>query len=199
MKKEFKILDKQIAYDGFFRMEKYRVQHTLFEGGWGELVSRELFERGHAAALLPYDPVADAVVMVEQFRIGALECDTGPWFTEIVAGMVEPGEGDEDVVRREAVEEAGCEVKRTEFITKYWVSPGGTSETLAVYCGEVDSTQAVGIHGLAEEGEDILVHQIPYAEAVQRLQSGEIRSATAIIAMQWLMMNREWLREKWLA
>ncbi len=197
MKKSYKILDKQIVYDGFFRMEKYRLQHTLFEGGWSEPMSRELFERGHAVAVLLYDPREDAVVMVEQFRIGALECETGAWFLEVVAGMVEEGESEESVARRESDEEAGCQVGRLEFIARYWVSPGGTSETLALYCGEVDSTVAEGVHGLDHENEDILVHVLPYLELIEVWKKGEINSATPLLAVQWLMMNRDRLRSEW--
>ena len=197
MEKQYKILDKQIVYDGFFQMEKYRLQHTQFEGGWTQPLSRELFERGHAVALLLYDPREDAVVMVEQFRIGCLERAGSPWLLEIVAGMVEEGETEEDVARRESVEEAGCSVGRMECIARFWVSPGGTSETIALYCGEVDATQAGGVHGLEHEGEDILVHVVPYAELVELLQRGEINSATPLVAVQWLVMNRPRLREAW--
>jgi len=160
-------------------------------------MSRELFERGHAVAVLLYDPREDAVVMVEQFRIGALECETGAWFLEVVAGMVEEGESEESVVRRESDEEAGCQVGRLEFIARYWVSPGGTSETLALYCGEVDSTVAEGVHGLDHENEDILVHVLPYLELIEVWKKGEINSATPLLAVQWLMMNRDRLRSEW--
>lgn len=197
MEKQYKILNKQIVYDGFFQMEKYRLQHTLFEGGWSPPLSRELFERGHAVAILLYDPQQDAVVLVEQFRIGALQHEAHPWFIEIVAGMVEAGEDEESVARRESVEEAGCEVGRMEFIARYWVSPGGTSETMALYCGEVDATKAAGVHGLEYEGEDILVHVVPYGELVELWQQGRLNSATPLIAVQWLMMNRERLQEEW--
>ena len=105
------ILDKTVCYDGFFRMERYRLRHRLFRGGWSRELTRELFARGHAAAVLPYDPLLDAVVLVEQFRIGALEAPGGPWLLEIVAGIIEPGETPEDVVRREAVEEADCQIQ----------------------------------------------------------------------------------------
>ncbi|HIJ29450.1 MAG TPA: NUDIX domain-containing protein, partial [Gammaproteobacteria bacterium] len=104
-------------------MEKYQLQHTLFDGGWSKPLSRELFERGHAVAVLLYDPKEDAVVMVEQFRIGALGHPDHPWFLEVVAGMVEEGESEEEVARRESVEEAGCRVGEMEFIARYWVSP----------------------------------------------------------------------------
>ncbi len=197
MEKQYKILDKQIVYDGFFQMEKYRLQHTLFEGGMTEPLSRELFERGHAVAVLLYDPGMDAVVMVEQFRIGALNHPDHPWFTEIVAGMVEEGESDEAVARREAVEEAGCTIGRMEFIARYWVSPGGTTETVVLFCGEVDASQAGGVHGLEHEGEDILVHVIPFDELTGMWQRGEINSASPLLAVQWLVMNRERLQRAW--
>ena len=103
------ILDKTVCYDGFFRIERYRLRHQLFRGGWSREITRELFERGHAAAVLPYDPLLDAVVLIEQFRIGALETPGDPWLLEIVAGVIDkPDETPEDVVRREAVEEANC-------------------------------------------------------------------------------------------
>ncbi len=197
VEKRYRILDRQVVYDGFFQMEKYRLQHTLFEGGWSEPMSRELFERGHAVAVLLYDPREDAVVMVEQFRIGALQSESGAWFLEVVAGMVEEGEGEESVARRETEEEAGCTVGKLEFIARYWVSPGGTSETMVLYCGEVDSSAAGGVHGLDHEHEDILVHVIPYGEIIQRLERGEINSATPIMALQWLVANRERLRREW--
>jgi ADP-ribose pyrophosphatase len=197
VEKQYKILDKQIVYDGFFQMEKYRLQHTLFNGGWSQPISRELFERGHAVAVLLYDPHEDAVVMVEQFRIGALQHADHPWFIEIVAGMVEEGESEKEVALRESVEEAGCEVKRMEFIARYWVSPGGTSETMALYCGEVDATRAGGVHGLEHEDEDILVHVVAYEQLLEMWQQGQLNSATPLLAVQWLMMNRSRLREEW--
>lgn len=197
MEKQYKILNKQIVFDGFFQMEKYRLQHTLFEGGWTKPISRELFERGHAVAVLLYDPKMDAVVMVEQFRIGALDHPQGAWLLEVVAGMVEEGEQDEEVARRESVEEAGCEIGRIEHIARYWVSPGGTSETMTLYCGEVDASRAGGIHGLDHEDEDILVHVVPYVDLEALWQRGEINSATPLLGVQWLVMNRDRLRREW--
>jgi len=197
VEKQYKIVDKQVVFDGFFQMEKYRLQHTLFEGGWTKPISRELFERGHAVAVLLYDPKMDAVVMVEQFRIGALAHQPTPWLLEVVAGMVEAGEQEEEVARRESVEEAGCKVGRVEHIARYWVSPGGTSETITLYCGEVDASKADGVHGLDHEDEDILVHVIPYPEIEALWQKGEINSATPLLGVQWLAMNRERLRREW--
>jgi len=195
---KYRILEREVSCQGFFRIERFRLEHQLFAGGWGAPLTRELFERGHAAAILPYDPRLDEVVLVEQFRIGALQAPGGPWLLEIVAGIIDPGEQAEQVVRREAVEEAGLTIGRAEFIIDFLVSPGGTSERVALYCGEVDASAAGGIHGLEEEGEDIRVSRVPYAEAVAMLASGRLNSASIIIAMQWLMLNRQRLREQWL-
>lgn len=194
---KFRILEHDIAFQGFFRIDRFRLQHELYAGGWNQPLTRELFERGHAAAILPYDPRLDAVVMIEQFRIGALQVAGGPWLMEIVAGMIESGEQAEAVARRESVEEAGLEIARSEAICDYLVSPGGTSERIALFCGEVDASNAGGLHGLPEEGEDIRVTRVAYQDAVAMLADGRLNSASVIIAMQWLMLNRERLREQW--
>lgn len=198
MENEYEILKKEVGFDGFFKLERYRLRHTLFAGGWTTPMTRELFERGHAAAILPYDPVRDTVVLVEQFRIGALGHPNGPWLTEIVAGMIGEGETPEDVVRREALEEAGCTIGRVEFICDCYVSPGGTSEMVSVYCGEVDSAGLDGQHhGLPHEHEDIRVHVVPAEDALRRLHANALHSASPILTLQWLERERPRLRREW--
>lgn len=192
------ILEKQECYRGFFRMEKYRLRHRLYKGGMSNEIERELFERGHAAAVLLYDPMLDEVVVLEQFRIGALELKSGPWLLEIVAGIIEPGESAEAVVRREAEEEAGCTIQALTFICEYLVSPGGTSERISLFCGMVDSRSVGGVHGLDTEDEDILVRSVPFDEVWGWMEQGVINSATPIIALQWLAMQRPVLRQHWL-
>src|ERR1700676_5091838 len=110
MSENVEIIEKTPRYKGFFEIVRYRFRHRLFAGGWSGEIVREVFERGHAVAVLPYDPAADAVVLIEQFRIGALVAGFAPWQREIVAGIIEKGEGPEDVARREAAEEAGAAV-----------------------------------------------------------------------------------------
>jgi ADP-ribose pyrophosphatase len=190
------VLEKSLVYDGFFKLERYRLRHVLFAGGWSRPLTRELLERGHAAALLLYDPALDSVLLIEQFRIGALETENA-WLLEIVAGMVEEGESAELVARREAEEEAGIRAEELAFICEYHVSPGGTSERIALYCGRADLSKAGGIHGLAEENEDIRALVVPFAQAMTLLAEGHIRSATPIIALQWLALHHQSLREKW--
>jgi ADP-ribose pyrophosphatase len=191
------IVEQRTCYQGFFRMEHYRLRHRRYDGDMSPLLSRELFERGHAAAVLPYDPVLDCVVLLEQFRIGALTAPGGPWLLEIVAGIIEPGEAAAEVVRREAQEEAGCDLLALEPICEYLVSPGGTSERISLYCGRVDASGVGGIHGLADENEDIRVTAVGFDQALAWLHAGRINSASPIIALQWLQHHRERLRRLW--
>lgn len=192
------ILDLETVWKGFFRIDRLRLRHRLFAGGWGQPITREVFERGHAAALLPYDPVRDEVVLIEQFRAAALTAGAEPWLVEIVAGIIEDGETAEDVVRRETVEEAGCEVSEVVPIMDVFTTPGGSSERVAIFVGRVDSQGVGGIHGLADEGEDIRVFTEPLDAALERLANGGIVNIIAIAALQWLALNREELRRKWL-
>ncbi|MDD3610673.1 MAG: NUDIX domain-containing protein [Halothiobacillaceae bacterium] len=187
----WELLEREELYGGFFRLERYTLRYQRYDGGWNGPLQREMFERGHAVAVLPYDPVRDAVVLIEQFRPGALEAPGGPWMTEIVAGMIDAGERAEDVARREGVEEAGLVFEKLMPITRYWVSPGGTTESIVLYCGLIDSTGAGGLHGLVEEHEDIRVSVVSRAEAMARVEDGSICSAAPIIALQWLALNRE--------
>lgn len=194
---DIEILDRETCYQGFFRVDRYRLRHRLFNGGWSPALTREVFERGHAAAVLPYDPQRDEVVLIEQFRIGALAAPGGAWLQEIVAGMIEPGEDARSVVMREAIEEAGCTLTDLEPICEFLVSPGGTSERISLFCGRVDSSAVGGIHGLDSEDEDIRVAALPYEQAIQWLNEGRINSASPIIALQWLQQHRERLRNSW--
>lgn len=194
---DVEIVEKQECYRGFFRLEKYRLRHRLYNGEMSHTISRELLERGDAAALLPYDPLRDEVVLLEQFRIGALQDKGGAWLPEIVAGMIGPGETPEQVARREATEEAGCIVHELEPICEYLVSPGSSSERMSLFCGRVDSNGIGGVHGLDEENEDILARVVPYEQFWQDCLNGKLNTAIPLIAGYWLSMHRERLRELW--
>lgn len=192
MKKDVKILNKQTLYSGFFRMEKYHLQHELFEGGWSNEIHRELFERGNCVAVILYDPKRDEVVLVEQFRVGAVANPINtPWLIEIVAGITEEGESPEEVAKREAREEAGCEILKLIRINAFYLSPGGSSEQITLFCGLVNSENVGGVHGVAHEHEDILVKAVPFSEAYEMVQTNKIDSAIPILGIQWLALNRE--------
>ncbi|WP_274027240.1 ADP-ribose diphosphatase [Vibrio parahaemolyticus] len=193
---DVEIISKESVFEGFFKMVKYRFKHKLFAGGWSDVVEREMFERGHAAAMLPYDPKTDQVVIIEQIRIGALEHEH-PWQLEIVAGMIDRDESAEEVIRREAEEEAGITVGRVASVTSYYPSSGGCSEKLDVFVGEVDASKAHGIHGLDYEDEDIRVHVLSREQAYQWVKDGIFENGASIIALQWLQLNHQELRSQW--
>ena len=196
-KNDVEIIARETLYSGFFSMELYRFRHRLFNGEMSGEIKREIFERGHAAVLLPYDPVRDEVVLVEQVRIAAYDTSDTPWLLEMVAGMIEEGESVEDVARREALEEAGLAIGRTKPVLSYLASPGGTTERSSIMVGEVDATTAEGIHGLADENEDIRVHVVSREQAYQWVEEGKIDNAASVIALQWLQLHYQTLRNEW--
>ena len=196
-KNDVEIIARETLYSGFFSMELYRFRHRLFNGEMSGEIKREIFERGHAAVLLPFDPVRDEVVLVEQVRIAAYDTSETPWLLEMVAGMIEEGESVEDVARREALEEAGLAIGRTKPVLSYLASPGGTTERSSIMVGEVDATTAKGIHGLADENEDIRVHVVSREQAYQWVEEGLIDNAASVIALQWLQLHHQNLRNEW--
>ncbi|MEQ9448931.1 MAG: NUDIX domain-containing protein [Rhodospirillaceae bacterium] len=193
------VLEHETVYQGYFRIDAYTLRHTRFDGGWTEPFSREVFERGHAAGLLAYDPDRREFVMCEQFRVGAYTSGMSPWLLEIVAGIIEEGEHAEDVARREALEEIGLHVTDVLPIQRYLVSPGGTSETSTLYLGRVSSENAGGIFGLDENGEHIRVKVIAEDELRGLMTGGKLTNAMTLIAAQWFFLNRDKVREAWRA
>jgi ADP-ribose pyrophosphatase len=190
LKYQWKLVKHLTLFEKYFRLDEYSLSHELFGGGESPVFTREIFERGSVVAVLPYDPERRKVVLIEQFRAGAIEDPDGPWLIESVAGVIEPGESTQQVALRECVEEAGCEIRQLEIISQYYVSPGGTSEHCNLYCGLVDSDGVAGIHGLADENEDIRVMVVDAEEAFAWVREGRIRSSASIIALQWLELNQ---------
>lgn len=197
-KNDVEIISKRKLFNGFFQMVEYQFRHRLFAGGWSKEIRREVFERGHAGVVLPYDPKADSVVLIEQIRLPAIETSETPWLLEAIAGMIEQNESPEEVIRREAIEEAGLIIGRTEKALSYLSSPGGTTERMHVFIGEADSSQAKGVHGLASENEDIRVHVVSREQAYQWVEDGTVDNAATVIAIQWLQLHYQKLHEKWM-
>jgi len=194
-KKQYTIINETVQYTGFFSLKTVELKHTLYKGGWGKPITREVFLRGNCVAVLLYDPIRDEVVIIEQFRVGALQLPTEQaWLLEIVAGAIETGESAEEVAYRESIEEAGCEIQELIKINDFFTSPGGTSELLSLFYGKVDTSNVGGLHGLDEEDEDIFVTTMKFDDIYQCLLDGKILSAIPIIAIQWLFINRDKLR-----
>lgn len=196
-KSDVKITETRPLYSGFFKLLSYQFSHKLFEGGWSPEIKREILERGHAVAVLLFDPKRHEFVFIEQFRVGALPTSHSPWLIEIVAGMIEPGEEPDGVCRREAKEEAGVEIKRLHKALSYLSSPGGTTERLHIYIGEIDANEAYGVHGLDDESEDILVRRVEKSQAINWLNEGKIDNAAAVIALQWFLLNEKTVLNEW--
>ncbi|RZM84738.1 NUDIX domain-containing protein [Pseudoalteromonas rubra] len=192
------VLDEpERCYNKFFKIDIYRFKHALFGGGQSQTICREILERGHAVAVLPYDPATDQVLLIEQIRIGALATKDSPWLLECIAGMAEGSQDYEGVVRKEAMEEAGLALDELHYMTSYLSSPGGSTERLYLYLAKADLSQAGGIYGLPEEGEDIKVHVMPFNEAMARLENEEIDNAATVISLQWLALHKAKMLAQW--
>jgi len=188
---DVEIIEKTVAFQGYFRVDRYRLRFRTFAGGWSAVAQREIFERGHAVGLLLYDKAKDRVGLCEQFRPGAYAAGwDDPWLIEIPAGIIDAGQTPESVAIREAKEETGIAIENPRPILKYLVTPGGGSETMQLYLAFIDSDQLQGVHGLPEEAEDIRVFSIPTDEALTWVEEGKICNSMTIIALQWLALHR---------
>lgn len=186
---DVEVVESKILYRGFFKMLGYKIKHRLFQGGWGKPINRELFWRPQAVGVLMYDPVNDLVGLVEQFRIGALDHPKSPWLLEVVAGLVEEGECLEDVAHRELQEEAGFKADRLIPIFDVLLTPGGSNERIALFCGIGKIIGDGGVFGLPEEGEDIRLHVVTREKALAALKAGDCDNAPLTIALQWLALH----------
>jgi len=200
-KQDVKILttdELDVTGSGWLLIVKNKLQFKLFQGGWSNTVTRHRLKRAHnAAAILLYNPYKNTVLLIEQIRIGALERQDSPWMLEIVAGVIEQGSDARSTAVREAKEEAGCTVLEILPICNYLVSSGISTEQAAVFIGKVHDNNHGALCGLADEGEDIKVHEFAVAEAIELLAMGKIFSASSIIALQYLQLNLDNIRAKW--
>jgi ADP-ribose pyrophosphatase len=194
---DVEIIKRDTVYRGYLKVEKWQVRHRSFAGGWSAPVQREVVERGQAVGVLPYDPARDEVLLIEQFRPGAYGAGMNPWLIEVIAGIIEPGEALEDVVQREALEEAGCRVIDLMPMMRCLVSPGILTESVALYCGRTETAGLGGIHGLATEGEDIRAFVMTLDAAVALVNEDKIANIAAVVSLQWLALNRERVRRAW--
>ncbi|MCK9816266.1 NUDIX domain-containing protein [Pseudomonas sp. MAFF 302046] len=191
------IIRRDNCFQGFYRLDRLQLRHELFAGGMGREISREVFVRHDAVCVLPYDPQRDEVVLIEQFRVGAMGKAATPWLVELVAGLIDKDEQPEEVAHREAQEEAGLTFSALWPMLQYFPSPGGSTEFVHLFLGRCDSRGAGGLHGLVEEAEDIRVSVWALEDALQAVRDGRIANAASIIALQWLALNRAEVRGLW--
>ena len=192
----------ETVWNGRFALQRIRFRHRRFDGRMSALRTWELWRRGRAAAVLPYDPVADAVLLIEQFRLPALAAGVDPVMVEVPAGLCDPGEDPATTVRREAAEEIGLAPRRLLPIADVLLSPGGCDERVALFAGEVtapagDAAGIVGAGGLDAEHEDIRVRRWPAERAVADALAGRFANVVTMVALLWLGARRDWLRHEW--
>lgn len=187
----------ETKYHGFFKLNEYHLKHKLFSNKVSNEFTREVFERGDAVVVMLYDPIKDNLLLLEQFRTGAIRTGETPWMLEFVAGMFDKNESPIDVAVRETKEEANIvlEPLTIQPIMQYLSSPGGTSERIYLYWAPFDSTLVSpgSIYGLDDENEDILLHIVSRVDALALLEEGKIANAATVIGLQWLAMNYQTL------
>lgn len=194
---DVQIISKQTVFNGFFRIDRYTLQHRLHNGEMSVPLEREVANRGHIVAVLPVDVDRDQVILIEQFRAGALAAGWKPWLIECVAGIVEDGEEVEAVARRETAEECGCVIDDLLPIHHFLTTPGALSETVSLFCGRTNCQGAGGTYGVRDEGEDIHARVYTIEQALALLPSGAIANAITLVALQWLTLHYKVVKERW--
>jgi ADP-ribose pyrophosphatase len=192
-------VERDLAYTNYFGLEEHRLRHRRFDGGLSDVLQRGVFTSGDAVTVLPFDPAAGSVLLIEQFRAGPFaRRDPRPWCLETVAGRCDRDEPPEATARREAEEEAGLKLGRLERITSYYTTPGIASEYITAFVGEAAlAGEGGGTHGLAEEQEDIRTLVVPLASALAAAASGEINNAPLLLSLYWLDRHADRLRAAW--
>jgi ADP-ribose pyrophosphatase len=195
---DVEILGAETGFARHLRVEVVRFRHRLFAGGWSDERVFDVVRRGAAVGIVLYDPEQDSVVLIEQFRVAALYAGRSPWQVEVVAGLVDTDETPDEVARREVREEAGLDpIGPLLPIQCMMPACGSFDEAVWLFCGRVDSRDAGGIHGLAEEHEEIRVTVKTIPEIEEMLDAGRIESSHTLITLYWLLRHRDRLRREW--
>jgi ADP-ribose pyrophosphatase len=196
---DLQIIKSETPFRRHLRLDVVTFRNRLFSGGWSGERRWDVVRRGGAVAIVLYDPERDEVVLIEQFRVAAIYAGVSPWMIEVVAGLLDhEGEAEADVARREAAEEAGLEVIGEVIpIQRYLPTPGDSDESVMLYCGRVDASRAAGIHGLAEEHEDIRVVVKSMAEVAALVDAGGIDNGHTLLCLYWLLRHRDEVRRQW--
>lgn len=174
-----------------FRIDEVELRHERFDGGMSKPVVRLSLERGTGVGAVVHDTDADTILLAEQFRYPTYAAGGSGWLLEIPAGIVEAGENPADTLRREIVEEIGYAVDELEFISTFYVSPGGSTEVMHLYYATVSGGQRTGDGGgLDDEGEDIRRVAMPAGKIADRIADGTIRDARTLVGLQWFLLHK---------
>lgn len=190
-------LKDNVTYKGYASVRQLTLQHGLFGGGKTRVMTRELFVSGNAVVVIPFDVAQQSVLLIEQFRVAPLHHGQHPWIFEAIAGRIDTDDTPENVARREAIEEAGCELGAMEKIGGFYQSPGIFAEHITYYCAEADLSAAGGVYGLEAEDEDIRALVVPLDEALTAVDDNRIVSAPTALALMWIARNKQRLNRAW--
>ena len=189
MKYQHKIIKKMKIYDGFFKLHELTFLHKKHNGQWSNELKREIFSGASVATVLPYDPIKNRIILINQFRAGVLEQKVNPMMNEIVAGIIDEGEKPEDAAIRECYEETGCKIKKIKTIQSYFPAPGSSESYYHLFLGEIESFEGTRIMGLSNEDEDILVRSYTITEIKKLLFEKRIINGLTLIALQWFFLE----------
>ena len=187
---DFSIESRKTVFQGFIQVEKVSLRHRLFnQNAYTATISRELVARKQAAGVLIYNDKQQKFALIEQFRIGAILDIDSPWQLEIIAGVLDGDETPESCVRRESLEESGCKIDQLHHLFSFYPSAGACNEIFHLYRAEATLPSEGGIFGMPDEGENIKLHIIEYAELDILFNSNRLRNAPVIMALQWLKQH----------
>lgn len=184
------IESREFLFRGFIQVEKVSFRHRLFnQPDYSPVIQRELIHRPEAAGVLLYNDQQQRFALIEQFRVGALNDSESAWQLEVIAGVLDGDEAPEDCIRRESLEESGCEVQQLQHLFSFYPSAGACSEFFHLYAAEVELPKMGGIFGMPDQGENIQLHLFDYSELGTLLKNGRLRNAPVIMALQWLVQH----------
>lgn len=188
----------EVVFAERFAMQRVRFRHARFDGTPSGRLTWELWRRGRGVVILPYDPRADAVALIEQFRLPAHAAGLAPVQTELPAGLLDAAEDPARAAARELAEETGLAARALAPIGRFLLMPGGCDEVVHFFCAAVDlAGVAGGTHGLATENEETRVVVLPAAEAFRLASQGGLDGAPTVLPLLWLQINRDRLRRDW--
>ena len=190
---------KRSVYKGFFSVEEHDLTYQKFNNEQSNVVTRSTLVSSDAVIVLPYDPINDRILLIEQFRAGPyVKGDENPWVLEPIAGLIDEGETPESAGIREAQEEAHLEIKRLELVARSYPSPGISTEFFHQYIGIVELLDSSDlIAGLSSENEDIRSHIFKYKRFFEMIERGKVNVGPLILLGLWLSKNRNRLRKKY--
>lgn len=193
MQKKVRIIEEQEDYrKAIFRIKLARLRHEKFDGTMTDEIVRLNLDRGMSVAALIHNSDTDQVLLVDQFRYPTFspDDDSSGWLVELPAGMVDQGEDPAAAIRREVKEEMGYVIDEPEMVSSVFVSPGGSSERIAIfYCQVTSDSKVAAGGGVKTEDEDIQVIEMPLDQAFAGIAKGTINDAKTVLALQWLQLK----------